>query len=255
MKKSGFTIAEALITLAIIGVVAALVIPTIVSNYRKQVYVTTLSKAVSDFETAMSVMIMKEGKNTLFQTNALSSIAEKVSLGSESDDDVIQKFVGNIGGTLGLLFNTSVKSATDLYGEKIHNLDGSEIDTSEDVVLQSVLPLNTKNEVTYLIYINNLVEDSASMPEQDALAEGTNLTEKVADVLIDVNAAASPNIIGRDIFYYVLGSDGRLYPEYGHDFCVYNEEEYEDVGKKCVTDQEGKACGAYLMNNGYRMDY
>ena len=157
--------------------------------------------------------------------------------------------------TLGLLFNPLVKSATDLYGEKIHNLDGSEIDTSEDVVLQRVLPLNTKNEVTYLIYINNLVEDSASMLEQVALAAGTNLTEKVADVLIDVNAAASPNIIGRDIFYYVLGSDGRLYPEYGHDFCVYNEEEYEDVGKKCVTDQEGKACGAYLMNNGYRMDY
>ena len=45
MKKNlAFTLAEVLITLAIIGVVAALTIPTVVTNYKKKTYVTQLKK-------------------------------------------------------------------------------------------------------------------------------------------------------------------------------------------------------------------
>ena len=35
--KNGFTLAEVLITLGIIGVVAAMTIPTLISNYKKQI--------------------------------------------------------------------------------------------------------------------------------------------------------------------------------------------------------------------------
>ena len=42
-----FTLAEVLITLGIIGVVAALTLPTLISNYKKQTYVTGLQKAYS----------------------------------------------------------------------------------------------------------------------------------------------------------------------------------------------------------------
>ncbi len=45
MKKIGFTLAEVLITLGIIGVVAALTIPTLVNNYQKKTYVTGLQRA------------------------------------------------------------------------------------------------------------------------------------------------------------------------------------------------------------------
>lgn len=47
-KKFAFTLAEVLITLAIIGVVAALTIPTIIQNYRKQVLKTQLLKTYSE---------------------------------------------------------------------------------------------------------------------------------------------------------------------------------------------------------------
>ena len=44
-SKWGFTLAEVLITLGIIGVVAALTIPQVVQNYQKQATATALKKA------------------------------------------------------------------------------------------------------------------------------------------------------------------------------------------------------------------
>ena len=44
-KRIAFTLAEVLITLGIIGVVAALTIPTLIQKYEKQVYITQLKKA------------------------------------------------------------------------------------------------------------------------------------------------------------------------------------------------------------------
>ena len=43
-NKKGFTLAEVLITLGIIGVVAALTIPTLIQNYKKREVETSLEK-------------------------------------------------------------------------------------------------------------------------------------------------------------------------------------------------------------------
>ena len=42
--KKGFTLAEVLITLGIIGVVAALTLPSLITNYRKKQTVAQLKK-------------------------------------------------------------------------------------------------------------------------------------------------------------------------------------------------------------------
>lgn len=42
--KNAFTLAEVLITLGIIGVVAAMTLPTLIANYQKQVYANGLKK-------------------------------------------------------------------------------------------------------------------------------------------------------------------------------------------------------------------
>ncbi len=55
MMKKGFTLAEVLITLAIIGVVAALTIPSVILNTNQQEYKTGLKKAVSVLNQAISM--------------------------------------------------------------------------------------------------------------------------------------------------------------------------------------------------------
>ena len=46
LRRAAFTLAEVLITLGIIGVVAALTLPTLIQNHQKQVYVTQLKHLV-----------------------------------------------------------------------------------------------------------------------------------------------------------------------------------------------------------------
>lgn len=65
MKKFGFTLAEILVSLAIIGIVATITIPTLGTNARKQANLATLKSTVSDFENAFSAMMIAKGKDTL----------------------------------------------------------------------------------------------------------------------------------------------------------------------------------------------
>lgn len=48
--KKGFTLAEVLITLGVIGIVAALTIPSLISNHNKSVTAARLSKAYNSFK-------------------------------------------------------------------------------------------------------------------------------------------------------------------------------------------------------------
>lgn len=53
----GFTLAEVLVTLGIIGVVSAMTIPTLVKNHQRQVYVTQLQKVYNELSQALEQVI------------------------------------------------------------------------------------------------------------------------------------------------------------------------------------------------------
>ena len=61
LKQKAFTLAETLITLSIIGVVAAMTVPTLMSNMNKQIYVTGLKKAYNQLQNAIKMIPISEG--------------------------------------------------------------------------------------------------------------------------------------------------------------------------------------------------
>ena len=68
-KRIAFTLAEVLITLGIIGIVAALTLPTLISNHKKQVYVTQLKKTVNTLQNGYRLILADNGVDNLQYTD------------------------------------------------------------------------------------------------------------------------------------------------------------------------------------------
>ena len=79
MKKA-FTLAEVLITLAIIGIVAALTIPSVISNYQQQEFKTGLKKAVSVLNEAIQTNIAQEGETPYENENLYEYLQRHISI-------------------------------------------------------------------------------------------------------------------------------------------------------------------------------
>lgn len=75
-KKSAFTLAEVLITLGIIGTVAAMTIPTLMTNYQKQVWESKLKKTYSIATNACERMLIEENVSRVNETALYGATSE-----------------------------------------------------------------------------------------------------------------------------------------------------------------------------------
>ena len=81
MKRlRGFTLAEVLITLAIIGVVAALTIPSVISNSQQQEFKTGLRKAVSVLNSAITMNMAIDGESPYDNANLMGYLMRHMNV-------------------------------------------------------------------------------------------------------------------------------------------------------------------------------
>ena len=76
MKKLGFTLAEVLITLVIIGVIAAMTVPTLMNNTNAQEFRSALKKAISGANQALTLNYALEGLSANDYKEAKDIVAE-----------------------------------------------------------------------------------------------------------------------------------------------------------------------------------
>ena len=241
MKYKGLTLAEILTALAIIGVVSALTIPTLAKSYKNRVFTNSLQVSVANFEKAMHQMMSREGVDNLFDTNAwrASINGNNYVLNANSADNVKNAFRDN------LSINLPVSEVESNYGQQ--NINGIPL----AVVGDQPIMFETENGVRYGILMNEI---RTSLDEIIAYRRGTSYLSRAAlRIAIDVNGIASPNRLGRDIFYYELSADGRLYPLNSRDASARANIGYVDPRNDCTT--VGNFCAAYLAENNYNMDY
>ena len=79
MLKKGFTLAEVLITLTIIGVIAAITLPTLMNNTTNAQIGPKLAKAVSMFEQANTALLNANSVDTLTDSGFLDSTSAYIS--------------------------------------------------------------------------------------------------------------------------------------------------------------------------------
>ena len=78
--KKGFTLAEVLITLAIIGVVAAISIPSVISNSQQQEFKTGLRKAVSVLNSAITMNMAIDGETPYENVDLFNYLQRHMSI-------------------------------------------------------------------------------------------------------------------------------------------------------------------------------
>lgn len=72
IRFKGFTLAEVLITLGIIGIVAALTIPVLISSYKKKVYSSRLKEFYSVMTQAVQLSEIENGPRNTWKKHSLS---------------------------------------------------------------------------------------------------------------------------------------------------------------------------------------
>lgn len=176
MKKKGFTLAEVLITLGIIGVVAALTLPTLSTNAQSQANASKLASTVSDLENAFGLILMTDSSDPLQ--------LHDMDLSSESLYTKISKNMKTNGDT----------TASKEYG-------------ADNPFSGITLPKNT----VFMTKSGAMVFIDDKQAEADDDANG-NVDKYFGNAYIDVNGKTKPNKLGKDVFSFHLGEDGILYP-------------------------------------------
>ena len=260
MKKFGFTLAEVLITLSIIGVVAAISLPGLIKASRQDIYASRLATTVQTIENGMNNAIIAEVRPDLLQTSVWSIGASGVN----PENNIRQQFTGNLSRYL-IISGYKNKGETVYNGRSLFQLSNGGGKGTAFVEANWGIPIILKNGAVVSIETRT---NGTLLSDADAAVRGTSLKRVAAVVHIDVNGMSSPNIIGRDLFLFYLGDNGVLYPEGGKDITAYNLNanpngavgDWSDAtNSSACTDalksNSGWGCTARLIAHNYKMDY
>ena len=184
-KRQAFTLAEVLITLGIIGVVAALTIPTLVNNYRKKQFETGLKKEYS----------------VLLQALDMYKQDNETPLKKEDTDQSGGEFKNKIQPYLKILVDCGNYQASS-KAKCVPNGDYTQ-----------------DKKYTYKTYSGNTARENLFDDGQIILNDGSHLLFEnpgggsAVYVSIDVNGYNKlPNKWGEDVFTFQLMNDGKLLP-------------------------------------------
>jgi prepilin-type N-terminal cleavage/methylation domain-containing protein len=192
-SKLAFTLAEVLITLLIIGVVASLVIPNIINDTQKAEYVVGFKKAYSDFSQAFKLLQVENG-------GSIVSVFSDDTTTNHGNGNALNAFLTkmnyskNCGIGMGCWYNTPRYYLDGTV--TLNNMDTNINNQYEKAILS--------NGTMVLVHIRSIdcTFDAGSGPLDNAVC---------ANISVDTNGAKGPNKIGRDYLSFWLTQTG-IYP-------------------------------------------
>ena len=254
MKKSGFTLAEVLVTLGIIGVVAALTLPVLNTNVQKQKVGPALRKFISTMENANEHILNDN------DTTKLSS-AVSAYTGNEiiNNAEYLNEFVKYVNGSMNTDINGESRTLADYTGKLAPKPYGGSYngpgEKSGDAAQYSVFNFSGGDSFAIKIPANY---------------SGTTTTERVAsykgaaaEVWYDLNGLDTPpNKAGIDMFYFVIDENGSVVPfggkaSYAAGYTP-NDDLYKNGDDPCLTKKQGSdgmACSGSVADNGWKVVY
>ncbi len=219
MKNFAFTLAEVLITLGIIGVVAAMTLPTIIANYQEKVLVERLKQTYSIFSQAYLMAINNNGPSEFWD------------IGHGDTADGAQK-----------LYNMF----------KPYLLKSKDCDTQQGCFADNYKSLFGESYIwqpkTHPYYARGILSNGVSFI---FWSNGTGCPDNKCGVIkVDINGLQKPNKAGVDYFDFKIYTNN-IFPSYFSsptpihgEFCKYNDK----------SNKNGVVCTGLVISKG-NMDY
>ncbi len=221
-RKFAFTLAEVLITLGIIGVVAALTMPSLIAKHQEKAAVARLKKAYSILSQAMLLAINEYGTIDGWESYSYDDP-------DESDDTVIRISEEFLVKQLSVAKDCG--HAKGCFASPYKTLKGT---TERDFE-------NLDNR-----YYKLILADGISLALEGYEWGGNNCTGvtgkgNCGEIWIDINGKKNPNTVGKDLFLFTYNKNGKISP--------YESNTYNTALKNttCRTNSNGYSCAGWVL--------
>ena len=224
--KVAFTLAEVLITLGIIGIVAAMTLPSLINNYQKVVAVAKLQKSYSVLIQAIRKAEIKNGDVKTWPWNTPDIVVK---------DYLLPEFNGAT--SYGLPENWRKAMCYESIDKVYPYYDARYV------------WFNGGNGISYIS--SPFGNQTASFKLLDGTCIGLNgdrAMEFKKQVFIDINGGKGPNQAGKDLFFFIF--DGNQLKPYGYNFT--DDELYGTKRNPC---KNGYTCAARIIREGWKIKY
>ena len=219
-KRAAFTLAEVLITLGIIGVVAAMTLPALIQNYQKGVALTRFKKAYSVMAQALTRAQADYGDTNLWENLSIDEAANaNQAIVKQNVEKYILPYMTNV-------MNSGVTTLGEL-GYNVYETIGGNKNTN----------LNTVSKQYYIIELADSITYYFVRGSSDSLI-----------IYIDIDGGKRNNIWGKDAFIFRINKlTGKFEPYRSGDFS------FQRSKSVCYDIADGRTCAALIIENGWEI--
>ncbi len=230
--KFGFTLAEVLITLGIIGVVAAMTMPSLIQKYQEKATVTQLKKANSVLNQAYQRAMAEYGPASDWFSVASSS--SKDENGEWPEANIINAKL------LWERLSKYMKTVSVCYAS----------DKSCKIPVIVYLHQQSRGNTTASGTVVKLA-DGISFYGGWIGYPNCTLNTHCGDFQVDINGDKKPNVFGKDVFDFLITPKG-IFPNGTQ--TLSGRQFPQECSRKSTSGANGYACAAWVIYNE-NMDY
>ncbi len=242
-QRAAFTLAEVLITLGVIGVVAAMTIPSLIAHYQKKVLVNKIKKTYATLNEGIRQIMVNEGCTDMVCAGFMEDVRHPI-FNESNRNKIINTFK---------LFNVETPTS---------NNDNSKYDymtfTVSGMKWSSFSTILT-NPDNKFAFIGTFPDGTVLFGYRISYTAGNGDTTYDLLFMFDVNGPQKPNVIGRDIQAVILLKSGLVVPPFSqahnrelgdNDHISIDRERYLEACKNGEP-----VCLNLIINDGWEMNY
>ena len=229
-NRNGFTLAEVLVTLGIIGVVSAMTVPTLMQNYQRKSFVTQLHKVYSE--------VMQATERYTSDNNYVSFGESRI----RGNDTELKRFINTyfkVVKDCGTRYVGCFANDYQSISGKTRNIEHGQCNTVVALASGAVICVDAV-----------VMEDVDSEdPDDEDKITSSNHVGNAGEVLafeVDLNGKQGPNVYGRDYFSFQVDRNGNIIDKF-----------YVSNGNKADTDCNHPDNGTFgkIIEDGWEMTY